>query len=397
MNPRRARNIEDLRRAARRRLPRMVYEYVEGGAEEGVTLRANREAFEAIGFAPRTLVDVSRRNQKTSVLGLEFDAPFGIAPLGAAGICWHEAELALARAAHRANQPFILSTHSFVPLERVAREAGRPPWFQLYMPKDRAVAMPLVRRALDAGCEALVLTVDVPVGGNREHDLRNGFGVPLRLRARTLIDGLTHPRWLAGVYFRSLLRREIRDWGLRRDRADWADLAWLRDTWPRKLVVKGILTVEDAQLAAQHGADAIVVSNHGGRQLDGAVAALEVLPQIAAAVGERLAVLVDGGFRRGADIVKAIALGADLVLVGRAALYGVAAAGEAGARRALQILGSEVDRVLALLGCNSLAELGPQHLRAQAARCLATSSRSASSAAMRITSASSSRSISAFR
>jgi isopentenyl diphosphate isomerase/L-lactate dehydrogenase-like FMN-dependent dehydrogenase len=364
----RAHSIEELRAAARRRLPRVVFDYVDGGAEDCVTLRANREAFEAIRFAPRTLVDVSRRSQQVRLFGRGYDSPFGIAPLGASGLCWHDADVALARAAHAANVPFTLSTHSFVPVERVAREAGAAPWFQLYMPKDRAAAGAIVGRAFDAGCEVLVLTTDVPVGGNREHDERNGFCVPLRLGARTVLDGLRHPRWLTQVYFRSLRGRPIPRWGLRRDQADWHDFAWLRALWPRKLVVKGILTVEDAVLAREHGADGIVVSNHGGRQLDGAPATIEVLPRIAAALGGAIAILADGGFRRGADIVKALALGADMVLVGRPALYGAAAAGESGASRALHILKSEIDRVLALLGCPAVDELGPQHLMAPSAR-----------------------------
>ena len=356
------RNIAELRAAAHRRLPRVVFDYVEGGAEDEVTLRANRAAFEAIRFAPRTLVDVSRRSLKTRLFGRDFDCPFGIAPIGAAGLCWHEAEIALARAARTANVPCVLSTHSCVPLERVAAEAGSAPWFQLYMPRDRGAAGELVARALEADCEALVLTTDVPVGGNREYNERNGFGMPMRLGLRTVLDGLAHPRWLASVYARSRFGA-LRGWGERRDAMDWNELAWLRSAWPRKLLVKGILGAQDARLAASHGADGIVVSNHGGRQLDGAPATMEVLPHIVAAVGEDIAVLVDGGFRRGADIVKALALGARMVLVGRPALYGVAADGERGARCALQILRSEVDRVLALLGCTSVAELGPQWLR----------------------------------
>ena len=357
-----AQGIEDLRRAARRRLPRVVFDFIENGAEDGATLRANREAIEALRFAPRALVDVSGRTQLAKLFGGAYAAPFGVAPIGAAGLCWREAELALARAARAAGVPFALSTHSFVPLERVAREAGAPPWFQLYLPKGREAAATLLRRAEDAGCRVLVLTVDVPVGGNREHDRRNGFGLPLRLSPRLVLDGLAHPGWLARVYFPTLYRRALPDWSLRRDRASWADVAWLRGEWRGTLLVKGILTPGDALLAARHGADGVVVSNHGGRQLDGAIATLEALRPIVAAAGERLAILVDGGFRRGADIVKALALGADFVLVGRAALYGVAAGGEAGALRALEILKSEIDRVMALLGVNALGELDERYL-----------------------------------
>jgi (S)-mandelate dehydrogenase len=363
----RALNIEDLRRIARRRLPRMVYEYLEGGSEDDVTLRANRQAFEAIAFSPRTLVDVSKRSQKATVFGRVYESPMGIAPVGAAGLFWHEGDIALARAARSANLPFVVSTHSFVPLERLSWEAGGPPWFQLYLPREREAARRFVRRALGAGCEALVLTTDVPVGGNREYNQRNGFSLPLRLSPSRIADALAHPRWLLGVFARAWCARpnpmKLPEWSTRRDQHSWQDFAWLRDAWPRKLLVKGILCVEDAQLAAEHGADGIIVSNHGGRQLDGAPAAIEALPPIAAAVGERLPVMVDGGFRRGADVVKALALGADLVFLGRAAMYGAAAGGEAGIRRALQLLRGEIDRVLALLGCTSIDELGPQHVR----------------------------------
>ena len=367
MDAARALNIEDLRRIARRRLPRVVYEYLEGGAEDDVTLRANRAAFEAIAFSPRTLVDVSKRSQKATVFGRVYESPMGIAPMGAAGLFWHDADIALARAARTANLPFVMSTHSFVPLERLCWEAGGPPWFQLYLPREREVARQIVRRALSAGCEALVLTADVPVGGNREYNERNGFSLPLRFPPSRIAEGLAHPRWLLSVFARAWLARpnpmKLQEWSTRRDQHSWQDFAWLRDTWPRKLLVKGILCVEDAQLAAQHGADGIIVSNHGGRQLDGVPAAIEALPPIVAAVGERLPVMVDGGFRRGADVVKALALGADLVFLGRAAMYGAAAGGEKGVRRALQLLRGEVDRVLALLGCTSIEELGPQHVR----------------------------------
>jgi isopentenyl diphosphate isomerase/L-lactate dehydrogenase-like FMN-dependent dehydrogenase len=363
----RALNVDDLRRIARRRLPRVVWEYLEGGAEDGVTLRANREVFEAIRFAPRTLVDVSRRSQKATLFGRVYESPIGIAPMGAAGLFWHECDIALARAARSANLPFVLSTHSFVPLERLAWEAGGPPWFQLYMPREREAAKAMVRRALQAGCEALVLTTDVPVGGNREYNQRNGFSLPLRLEPHKVADALAHPRWLLGVFARAWLARpnpmRLAEWTTRRDRHCWQDFAWLRDAWPRRLLIKGILGVEDAVLAAEHGADGIFVSNHGGRQLDGLPSPMEVLPAIAAAVGDRLAIVVDGGFRRGTDIVKALALGADMVFLGRAAMYGAAAGGEAGVRRALQLLRAEIDRVLALLGCLAIDELGPHHVR----------------------------------
>ena len=359
----RAFNIADLQAAARRRLPGVVWRYVEGGAEDEVTLRANRAAFEAIHFAPRTLLDVSERSQQVTVLGMSFDSPFGIAPMAPLGVCRYQADFATARAARSANVPLVLSTHAFMPLERVTRAAGAAPWFQIYPSGDRAQAERELERARGAGCPVLVVTADVQVRGNREYNERNGFGMPMRIGLRTVAQGLMHPRWLVDVYFRSIWRRRIAESRVRRDVHDWGDFAWLREAWRGKLLVKGILTVEDARLAADYGADGIVISNHGGRQLDGAPATIEVLPQIAAAVGGRVAVFLDGGIRRGADIVKALALGADMVFVGRAALYGVAAAGEPGARRALDILSSEVDRVLAFLGCNSIAELGPQHLR----------------------------------
>jgi isopentenyl diphosphate isomerase/L-lactate dehydrogenase-like FMN-dependent dehydrogenase len=251
--------------------------------------------------------------------------------------------------------------HSLVPLERVAEKAGVAPWCQVYLPNDRTAALALLARVRAAGSEVIVLTVDVPVGGNREYNLRNGFTMPMRLGLRTVFDGLMHPRWLASVYLgRSW--DELRNWAERRDTQTWEHLAWLRAAWRGKLLLKGILRADDARRAVLHGVDGVIVSNHGGRQLDGAPAALEALPAIAAAVGGHAAVLLDGGVCRGSDVVKALALGAEMVLVGRAALYGAAAAGEAGARRALDILRSEVDRVLALVGCNSVVELDPSWL-----------------------------------
>jgi len=382
VNYRQACNIEDLRQIAARRLPRIAYDFLDRGAEEEVTLAANRDAFERIRFQPRTLVDVSKRSPRTTLWGKTFDAPFGVAPTGASGMYCFDADVKIARAARRANVPCVLSTASFVPMERVIQEAGGTLWFQLYMSKDLETAERLVKRALAAGFEALVLTTDIPVAGNREFNRRNQFEIPLRLGPRQMLDGLLHPRWLAGVFLRTLLTSGIprfqnldvnvggriisttlTGFRERREALNWEDFIWLRKLWPKKLLVKGILTVEDALLAARYGADGIFVSNHGGRQLDGAPSPIEVLPQIVEAVGKRLAIMVDSGFRRGTDIVKALALGADMVFCGRAPLYGATAGGEEGVLRALDLLKSEVDRVMALIGCPTVDGLGPQYLR----------------------------------
>ena len=360
-------NIADLRRLARARLPQVVWDYIEGGAEDEITSRANREAFAALRFAPRVLVNTSQRSLKTTLLGRQYDAPFGIAPMGATGLVWHGADIKLARAARAANLPFALSTHAFATPASVARESGCAPWFQLYMSPERQVAREALVRAQEAGCDTLLLTADVPVGGNREYNDRNGFCIPFQLGLANVLDGMAHPRWLAQVFVRSRLYARAHEtappgWSERRDVLDWRDFIWLRNAWHGKLLVKGVLTPEDAILAADLGADGIIISNHGGRQLDGAPSPMEVLPQITAAVKGRIAIIADSGFRRGSDIVKALALGADFVLVGRAALYGAAANGEKGVQRALQILCKEVDRTLALIGCRSIAELGPRFL-----------------------------------
>lgn len=387
MNLDQAYNIDDLRRMAQRRLPRVAYEFLDRGAEDDVTLTVNRSVFEAIRFRPRTLVDVSRRSQSVSLFGKSYASPFGIAPTGAAGLYCFEADLALARAAEAAGVPFVLSTASFIALERVAREAGGSKWFQLYMSKDRDAARNLVARARDAGYEVLVVTTDIPVAGNREYNRRNNFEIPFRLNLANMVDGLLHPRWLADVFLRTLLAdgvprfrnvdtdvggrivaKSLTEFRARREALDWSDFDWLREFWPRKLLVKGILTAEDALLAARHGADGIFVSNHGGRQLDGAISPIEALPAIVDAVGGRIAIAADSGFRRGTDIVKALALGADMVFVGRATLYGAAAGGEPGIRRALELLRTEVDRVLALIGCDDVASLAPDCLQLPEAR-----------------------------
>ena len=381
VNLRNAHNIDDLRSLARAMLPRVAYEFLERGAEDEVSLRENRSVFQSVRFRPRTLIDVSRRSQQVTLFGKTHSAPFGVAPTGAAGLYWHDADVALARAAAAAGVPFVLSTASFVEMERVAAAAQGTKWFQLYMSKEREGAERLITRAREAGFEALVVTTDVNVGGNREYNRRNGFSIPFRLNVPNMIDGALHPRWLTNVFLRTLVEsgiprfqnvdtnvggrivaKNLEEFRARRDAMDWQDLAWVRSIWPRKLFVKGVLTREDALRAASIGLDGVFVSNHGGRQLDGAITPLEVLPEIAEAVRGRIVVILDGGVLRGSDIVKALALGADMVFVGRATLYGAAVAGEAGAARAIEILKSEVDRVMALLGARSVAELTRAHL-----------------------------------
>ena len=377
----RAYNIADLREIARRRLPKGLFEFVDRGTEDEVALRNNRAAFERIKLKPRTLVDVSGRSQEITLFGHPHKMPIAIAPTGTAGLMWYQGEIALARAAAAAGIPFTLATGSMTAMEKVAAQAGGRLWFQLYLWPDRALSHKLVERAKAAGYEALVVTVDGAVSGNREYNLRNGFTIPFSFTRRNVTDVLMHPRWLLGVLTRYLLTTgmpryenyptELRNritaapMGrsmLKNDSLNWDDLRVLRKMWPHKLIVKGILHPQDALLAADCGADAVVVSNHGGRNLDSSMAPIEALPEVVDAVGKRLTVIVDSGFRRGSDVVKALALGAQAVLIGRATLYGTAAAGEAGAARAIALLREEIDRVLALLGCRSVAELSRDYL-----------------------------------
>jgi isopentenyl diphosphate isomerase/L-lactate dehydrogenase-like FMN-dependent dehydrogenase len=374
-------NIADLREFARRRLPRGIFEFVDRGAEDEVSLRNNRAAFERIKLKPRVLVDVSRRSQEITLFGHRQKMPIAIAPTGAAGIMWHEGEIALARAAAAAGIPFTLATGSMTAMEKVAEQVGGRLWFQLYMYADRSLSHKLAERAKSAGFEGLVVTVDSPVFSNREYNLRNGFTLPLSYTLRNTTDVLAHPRWLLGVLMRYLLttgmpcyenypaevKMKITARPMGRalklnDSLTWDDVRVLRELWPRALMLKGILRPQDAVLAADCGADAVIVSNHGGRVVDGAVAPVEVLPEVVDAVGKRITVIVDSGFRRGSDVVKALALGAHAVFIGRATLYGTAVGGQAGAARAITILREEIDRTLALIGCNSVAELNPDCL-----------------------------------
>ena len=377
---RRAHSIDELREVARRRVPNFCFEYVEGGSDDEVTLKRNRSVFEEIGFVPRTLVDVSARSQAVDLFGKPSAAPFMIGPTGFSGLLTRDGDLALARAAASAGIPYILSNASTMRLEEVVQRAGGRIWMQLYLYRTRDYAARLVDRMNTIGIEALVVTTDSAIFGNREWDRRN-YARPLKLDLRNTIDVMLHPRWIFDVLVphgvprfanlgdmlppgqdsvqgaASAIAKEL-DPSL-----NWADIRWLRDIWPGKLIVKGVMCVEDAVTAAKSGADGIVLSNHGGRQLDGAISSMEILPEVAAAVGSQLTVMLDGGFRRGSDIVKARALGADAILLGRATTYGLAAGGEAGVAHAINLLKIEVDRVVGLLGCSDLSQLDTSYIR----------------------------------
>ena len=361
----------DLQRAARRALPRTIFDFIAGGAEDEVALRRNREAFDRLEFRPRILRDAGRVDLRTQILGVPSAAPIALAPTGLTGLIHAGAEPAVARGAVAAGVPYPLATMSSVPMEEVAAEVGGPKIFQLYLLRDRDVCARLLERARAAGATALILTVDSQVSGVRERDLRNGLTIPPTIRPRVLVDGALHPGWS----WRFLRGREITfanlDFAAEQESLvsyvareldtsiDWEALDWVRRIWPGRLAVKGVLSAADAREAVRHGAEAIVVSNHGGRQLGTIEPPIEALPAIVAAVGEEAEVLLDSGVRRGADVVKALALGADGCLVGRPYLYGLAAAGEAGVTRSLEILIEEIRRTMVLLGAPLLEELDP--------------------------------------
>ena len=367
-------SYEDFRRLARRRLPRVVYDFVEGGADGEVTLRANHEAFDRVHFTASSLVDVAERDAGATVLGRRLEVPFILGPAGLARLVHREGELAAARAAASAGTVFVISTASSYSIEEIAAASDGPLWFQLYLWRSPEVVAQLVDRAAAAGCEALVLTVDVPVIGKRERDLRNGMMIPPRIGPAQALEALRRPRWLwhlAGgppVHFGSLLDLVPPNTGmagmgayLDRELTDlsktWGDVAWLRERWDGPLLIKGVMSAADAGRCVEQGADAVVVSNHGGRQLDSLPAALDVLGGIVAEVGGDAEVILDGGVRRGADLVKARALGATAAMGGRAWFWPLAAGGERGVGRMLQILRTDVERTLALLGRNTYEEL----------------------------------------
>jgi len=368
-------NIADLRERARRRLPHGIWEYLERGVEDETGMARNRAAFEAVTFRPRVLRGVHAVDTGTTIVGRPSPLPLAIAPTGAAGLMWYQGDLALARAAAAAGLPFTISSASTMDLHEIAAAGGRL-WFQLYLWEDRSLSHAVVDKAHELGCEALLVTLDLPVPPNREYIQRNGFGTPFKLNARNTLDVLRHPRWLAGVMGRyaldggiptqanlpDRLRAKITKGAppgalFKQDDLDWDGVKELRDRWPGKFILKGILHPEDAERALALGADGVVVSNHGGRALDSSIASIAALPDIVGAIGGRMTIFLDSGVRRGSDVVKAVALGADAVLVGRAPLYGLAAAGEAGAVRALEILRHEILRTMAMLGARSIDEV----------------------------------------
>ena len=378
-NLNRAVTVEDLRAMAHRRLPRFALEYLESGGDDEAALARNIAALAEWRFLHRSLVDVSRRDASSVLFGRRMAIPLAIAPTGLNELFWPHADLRLAEAAAEAGVPFAQSTMSNDAMDRVGRVPRLRYWWQLYVFGPPEARESLIERAANAGCEALVVTVDAQIYGNREWHKRT-MSDPKSLTWSSKFDVLMHPRWLAAglmthgmprfenvIDFVPKERRRFFDsaqWiRSQMDRAlSWETLSRIRERWPRKLIIKGLLSVEDVVRAAEIGADAVVISNHGGRQLDWAVAPLDLLPAARQAVGDRIAILVDGGIRRGTDVIKALALGADAVLAGRAMLYGVAASGKAGVERALDILREEIDRDLGLLGVPSIGELGPRLL-----------------------------------
>jgi (S)-mandelate dehydrogenase len=370
----RAFSIEDLRRLAKRRLPRSVFDFFDGGAEDETTLAGNRAAFERVRLRPKVLVDVKTVDSGVELFGIRANLPMAIAPTGGIGCGRPEADLMLARAARAAGIPFTLATPATCSIEEVAQKAGGRLWFQLYVLKNRKFREGLVRRAQASGFEALLVTVDLAVGGKRERDLRNDFVAPFSPSWRNARDVLFKPAWLLDIARHGIPTMKNLE-GMTRSSTkitdiaasvgreldagfDWEQLDRIRELWPGKLLLKGIARADDARRALAMGCDGVVVSNHGGRQLDGAVATLDALPEVARAVGEKMTVLLDGGVRRGVDLVKARALGAEGVLTGRATLYGVMAGGEPGARRAIDILAGEFERALQLCGVKSAADIG---------------------------------------
>jgi (S)-mandelate dehydrogenase len=369
-------SIEELRRQAKRRLPRAVFDFIDGGAEDERTLRGNRAAFERVLLTRRVLTGVAQVSTETTILGKPSKLPIAIAPTGAVGFGWRGGDIAVARAAAAHGIPFTLSTSATASIERIAEAAPGRHWFQAYFFRDREYTFGLLERARQAGYDTAMVTVDLPVGGKRERDFRNDFGIPFRFTPRNVLDFATRPAWaldmllrgvpqlenLAGMALRAGdTRNLVSSVGRDQDPSlDWEVIRRVRDAWPGKLLLKGVVHPADAERAVALGCDGVIVSNHGGRQLDGEIASFDALPGVVRAIGGKASVLMDGGVRRGADVLKALARGAEAVMVGRATFYGVCAAGEAGALRALDILADELVRTMQLCGARGIAEVGPE-------------------------------------
>ncbi len=372
--------IEDLRELSRRRVARAIFDYVDRGSYAEATLRANRADLELLTLRQRVGLDVDNRSTRSTMLGEQVTMPVALAPVGLTGLNWADGEMLAARAAERFGVPFTLSTMSICSIEDVASAVTRPFWFQLYVMRDRGFAASLIERAKAAGCSALVLTLDLQIQGQRHRDLKNGLAVPPKLTFGTALDIMTKPGWALNVLrgkrksFGNLDGRipdaksltTLSQWiaGQFDPTLSWKDVEWVKKLWGGKLVLKGILDVEDARIAAQSGADALVVSNHGGRQLDGTQSSIRALPAIADAVGDQLEVWLDGGIRSGQDVLRALALGARATLIGRAYVYGLGALGEPGVTLALELIRRELDVTMALCGLRHVRDAGPAILRA---------------------------------
>lgn len=366
-------NVEDYRRLAEKKLPRMIFDYLDGGADDEKGLQHNRDVFNRWRFVPHRLKDVSKRDISTTLWGKKWDAPFAIAPTGLNGALWPKGDLLLAKAAAKANIPFMLSTASNMSIEDVAKQSDGEKWFQLYVVHPE-LAEQMVKRALNAGYTTLVITVDVGVNGNRERDLRNQFGLPMRYTPTVMYEGCTHPGWSLRFVLNGMpqlanfvsaentsIEMQAAIMSRQMDASFNPDsLKRIRELWPHTLLVKGITRPEDAELCIACGADGVILSNHGGRQLEYNLAPIETLAETARRIQQP--VLIDSGFRRGSDIVKAKCLGASMVLLGRATLYGLAARGEQGVNEVIRLLKEDVDRTLAQIGCASMSELSPEYL-----------------------------------
>lgn len=371
-------NIEDLRLGAKKRLPRGVFEYVDRGAEDEVALRHNTEIYRSLKIKNRVLMDVLERTTETELFGRKYAMPYGISPTASAGLVCEGGEVGLARAAARLGIPCTAATSALTPMEKIYEAGDGNIWFQLYMWTDMDLTARFVERVKATGFETMLVTVDGPVPSNREYNYRNGFAMPLRYSPRLIAQVLANPGWCLRVLAPQYLKRgpfrkvnnppelaskltqtDVETAYTKPAAQNWGDIKRIRDMWPGNLLVKGLQSAEDAVIAADIGLQGVVLSNHGGRYLDSAPAPLEVLPEVRAAVGDRIKILIDSGARRGGDIVKALALGADMVMSGRPTLYGAAVAGEAGSYRALEIFHTEMDRVMAQIGVNRIDELGP--------------------------------------